>query len=167
MASTLFSGTSRYSADFVQVIERSVAIASLPLTQMQQQRLKTNDESAALKTVEAKVLALKASLLGMGNSLGTGSWQTSSSDTSVLRPSSTDGVAEGTYTLQVNKLGVFSTAVSTIDPGKSNSRSQYRQLRNAWQHRTHVNPQRLGHRRYYSVGPGHHLQAAVSRKLPM
>ena len=117
MASTLFSGTSRYSADFVQVIERSVAIASLPLTQMQQQRLKTNDESAALKTVEAKVLALKASLLGMGNSLGTGSWQTSSSDTSVLRPSSTDGVAEGTYTLQVNKLGVFSTAVSTIDPG--------------------------------------------------
>ncbi len=38
MASTLFSGTSRYSADFVQVIERSVAIASLPLTQMQQQR---------------------------------------------------------------------------------------------------------------------------------
>ena len=117
MASTLFSGTSRYSADFVQVIERSVAIASLPLTQMQQQRLKTNDESAALKTVEAKVLALKASLLGMGNSLGTGSWQTASSDTSVLRPSSTDGVAEGTYTLQVNKLGVFSTAVSTIDPG--------------------------------------------------
>jgi flagellar hook-associated protein 2 len=117
MADTLFSGTSRYSADFAQVINRSVAIASLPLTQMQQQRLRSNDESAALKTVEAKVLALQASLIGIGGSLNTGSWQTISSDTSVLRPSSTDGVAEGTYTLQVNKLGVFSTAVSTIDPG--------------------------------------------------
>ena len=119
MADTLFSGTSRYSADFAQVINRSVAIASLPLTQMQQQRLRSNDESAALKTVEAKVLALQASLIGIGGSLNTGSWQTISSDTTVLRPSSTDGVAEGTYTLQVNKLGVFSTAVSTIDPGNT------------------------------------------------
>jgi flagellar hook-associated protein 2 len=119
MANTLFSGTSRYSADFAQVINRSVAIASLPLTQMQQQRVRSSDESAALKTVEAKVLALQASLLGIGNSLNAGSWQTTSSDTAVLRPSSTDGVAEGTYTLQVNKLGVFSTAVSVIDPGNT------------------------------------------------
>ena len=119
MANTLFNGTSRFSADFTQVINRSVAIASLPLTQMQQQRVKSGDESTALKTVEAKVLALQASLIGIGSTLTTGSWQTSSSDNSVLRPSSTDGVAEGTYTLQVNKLGVFSTAVSTIDPGNS------------------------------------------------
>lgn len=115
MASTLFNGTSRFSADFAQVINRSVAIASLPLTQMQQQRVKSTDESTALKTVEAKVLALQASLIGIGGSLDIKSWQISSSDAAV-RPSIADGVAEGTYTLQVNKLGVFSTAVSPIDP---------------------------------------------------
>jgi flagellar capping protein FliD len=119
MASTLFSGTSRFSTDFVQVIERSVAIASLPLTQMQQQRVKSSDESTALKVVEAKVLALQASLVGIGGSLDTRSWQTSSSDTSILRASSSDGVAAGTYTLQVNKLGAYSTAVSVVDPDPS------------------------------------------------
>jgi flagellar hook-associated protein 2 len=115
MATTLFNGSSRFSADFVQVINRSVAIASLPLTQMQQQRIKSSDESVALKTVEAKVLALQASLVGIGGSLDLQSWKISSSDAAV-RPSIVDGAAEGSYTLQVNKLGASSSAVSTVDP---------------------------------------------------
>ena len=61
MANTLFNGTSRFSNDFTQVINRSVAIASLPLTQMQQQRTKSSDESTALKMIEAKILALASS----------------------------------------------------------------------------------------------------------
>ena len=116
MASTLFNGTSRFSNDFTQVIDRSVAIASLPLTQMQQQRVKSNDESTALKTIEAKILALQGVLTGIEGSLSTRASQTSSSDNSVISASSTEGVAEGTYTLQVNKLGVFSTSVSVLDP---------------------------------------------------
>jgi flagellar hook-associated protein 2 len=114
MASTLFTGSSRFSTDFTQIIDRSVAIASLPLTQMQQQRMKSNDESTALKTVEAKVLALQSSLKEISGSLGLSSWKVSSSD-AALRPSLADGAAEGTYTLQVNKLGAYSTAVSTVD----------------------------------------------------
>jgi flagellar hook-associated protein 2 len=117
----LFNGTSRFSNDFTQVITRSVAIASLPLTQMQQQRAKSSDESTALKTIEAKVLALQGVLTGIEGSLGARSSQTSSSDTAIVWPSSTDGVAEGSYTLQVNKLGVFSTAVSVIDPDPANN----------------------------------------------
>jgi flagellar hook-associated protein 2 len=114
MANTLFTGSSRFSTDFTQIIDRSVAIASLPLKQMQQQRIRSNDESVALKTVEAKVIALQASLIGIGGTLDSQSWKVASSDTAI-RPSITDGAAEGTYTLQVNKLGVFSTAVSTVD----------------------------------------------------
>ena len=121
MANTLFNGTSRFSNDFTQVINRSVAIASLPLTQMQQQRTKSSDESTALKMIEAKILALQGVLTGIDGSLGTRSSQTASSDNTVVWPSSTEGVAEGTYTLQVNKLGVFSTAVSVIDPDPANA----------------------------------------------
>lgn len=116
MASTLFNGTSRFSNDFVQVIDRAVRIATLPMTQMQQQRVRASDEAAALKIVEAKVLALQASLVGVGGTLDTKSWQTASSDTKIARASSSDGVAAGSYTLQVNKLGASSTAVSTVDP---------------------------------------------------
>ena len=116
MASTLFNGTSRFSQDFLQVIDRSVAIASLPLKQLQQQRLQSSDESTALKTVEAKVLALQAGLIGIDGSLNTRAWQSSSSDYAAVRPLSTEGAAEGTYTLQVKKLGVFSTALSAVDP---------------------------------------------------
>ena len=116
MASTLFNGTSRFSNDFVQVIDRAVRIATLPMTQMQQQRVRASDESAALKIVEAKVLALQATLVGIGGTLDTNSWLTSSSDTNIVRVSSKEGVAAGSYSLQVNKLGVFSTAVSAVDP---------------------------------------------------
>ena len=121
MANTLFNGTSRFSNDFTQVINRSVAIASLPLTQMQQQRTKSSDESTALKMIEAKILALQGVLTGIDGSLGTRSSQTASSDNTIVWPSSTEGVAEGTYTLQVNKLGVFSTAVGVIDPDPANA----------------------------------------------
>jgi flagellar hook-associated protein 2 len=120
MATTLFNGTSRFSQDFLQVIDRSVAIASLPLKQLQQQRLQSSDESTALKTIEAKVLALQAGLIGIDGSLQARAWQSSSSDYAVVRPLSTEGVAEGTYTLQVKKFGVSSTALSTVDPDPAN-----------------------------------------------
>ena len=84
MASTLFTGSSRFSTDFTQIIDRSVAIASLPLTQMQQQRMKSNDESTALKTVEAKVLALQSSLKEISGSLGLSSWKVSSCNYLIL-----------------------------------------------------------------------------------
>jgi flagellar hook-associated protein 2 len=115
MASTIFSGSSRFSEDFRQVIDRSVAIASLPFKQLQQQRLQSQDESTALKTIEAKVLALQGALIGIDSSLGDRAWETSSSDSAAVRPSSTEGVEPGTYTLQVKKLGIASAAVSTVD----------------------------------------------------
>ena len=37
---TLFTGNSRFSSDFSSVIQRSVAIASLPITLLQQDKTK-------------------------------------------------------------------------------------------------------------------------------
>ena len=108
----LFTGASRYSADFSAVIERSVGIWSLPLTQMQQQRLKSSDTVAALRTVQDKVSALQGTLQSVENSLGLSAFQTTSSDTSVLTVTSAEGVGEGEYTLRVLSVGVFATAVS-------------------------------------------------------
>ena len=58
MASNIFTGASRYSTDFQSVIDRSVNIASLPLLQMQQNKVKISDESAALKSLDGKLASL-------------------------------------------------------------------------------------------------------------
>jgi flagellar hook-associated protein 2 len=112
MASDLFTGASRYSSDFSAVIERATAIWSLPLRQMQQNRTKSNDEVTALRSVQDKVVSLQATLQAIGESVQNKAFQTTTSDSTVLKLSSTDGVAEGAYTLQVASLGAFSTVVS-------------------------------------------------------
>ena len=112
MASEVFTGASRYSSDFSAVIQRATAIWSLPLQQMQQSRAKSNNELTALKTIQDKVVALQTTLQAVGESVQSKAFQTTASDSTVLKVSSTSGVAEGSYNLQVGSLGAFSTVVS-------------------------------------------------------
>ena len=70
MASNIFTGASRYSTDFQSVIDRSVNIASLPLLQMQQNKVKISDESAALKSLDGKLASLDTTLTNLANSFG-------------------------------------------------------------------------------------------------
>ena len=112
MASDVFTGSSRYSSDFSAVIQRATAIWSLPLQQMQQSRSKSNDELTALKAIQDKVVSLQTTLQAIEESVQSKAFQTAASDSTVLKLSSTSGVAEGSYTLQVASLGVFSTVVS-------------------------------------------------------
>ena len=112
MASDVFTGSSRYSSDFSAVIQRATAIWSLPLQQMQQSRSKSQNELTALKTIQDKVVSLQTTLQAIEESVQSKAFQTAASDSTVLKLSSTSGVAEGSYTLQVASLGVFSTVVS-------------------------------------------------------
>jgi flagellar hook-associated protein 2 len=112
MASDVFTGSSRYSSDFSAVIQRATAIWSLPLQQMQQSRAKSNNELTALKTIQDKVVALQTTLQAVGESVQSKAFQTTASDSTVLKVSFASGVAEGSYTLQVGSLGAFSTVVS-------------------------------------------------------
>ena len=52
--STIFSGNSRFANDFQAIINRSVAIASLPLTQMNTVKSTLTAQAAALDELEAK-----------------------------------------------------------------------------------------------------------------
>ena len=112
MASTIFTGASRYSSDFQAVIDRAVSIASLPMTQMQQNKLLVSDESTALKTLDARVAQLQNSLSGLGDAFGMKSYSVSNSNGSIASAQVSDGVAAGTYTLKVLDLGSYATATS-------------------------------------------------------
>src|SRR5689334_672884 len=112
MASTLFTGASRYSQDFSAVIDRQVGIASLGLTQMQQIRSKSGDEVTALKAVNTKITSLQAALQAVEDSFAKNAWQTTSTDSSAISASSTQGVAAGSYTVRVMSLGSLANSVS-------------------------------------------------------
>src|SRR5436305_427298 len=90
-SSSIFSGSSRYASDFAQVISRTVQIASLPLTKMQQDRAALDDRNTALTSLDTKVGSLQTALTALGSSFGASAMQFNLSDASVLKPSVSDG----------------------------------------------------------------------------
>ena len=127
--SAIFSGNSRYASDFQTVIDRAVAIASLPMTQLNSDKTKLTDQSTALTALDTKVSALQTSLASIGDALGTGSFQADVSDTAAVSATVGEGAVEGTYSVKVLGLGSYTTTLSpppgggvvkVSDPGKSN-----------------------------------------------
>jgi flagellar hook-associated protein 2 len=112
MADAIFNGTSRYSNDFQQVIQRTVAIASLPLRQLQSQKTNLSDQSDALTGLQSTFTSLRNALSSIEGSAGLMSYSASAADTAVATPSITTGVLQGTYSLEVVSLGSRSTTLS-------------------------------------------------------
>jgi flagellar hook-associated protein 2 len=118
--STVFTGTSRFSADFSQVIQRSVSIASLPLTLLQQQKTKTDDQSAALKSLNIKVSTLQSSVLGLTNGFGAGSFSTTNSNPNAAAVTAGESATTGSWDVSVNSLGASTAFVVTGFPAVAN-----------------------------------------------
>lgn len=112
MASTLFTGASRYTQDFSAVIDRQVGIASLALTQMQQARQTSSDRVSALRALSGRLSTLQGTLQAVEDSVNSKALQATSSDTSAVRVTAGPNVADSSYTMQVISLGSYSTAVS-------------------------------------------------------
>jgi flagellar hook-associated protein 2 len=112
MASTIFNGNSRYSTDFQAVIDRAVAIASLPMLQMQNVSNSLRTRSTALTELDSKVSAVQTAITSLGSSLGLNSYTTSVSDSTILSASATDGVREGAYQIEVTNLGSSTNTLS-------------------------------------------------------
>jgi flagellar hook-associated protein 2 len=111
-ASAIFSGSSRYANDFAQIIERSVAIASLPLTQLGSQRGKLVDESSALASLQSKFAALRSAVENIEEAGGQSSYAVSTSDGSVVAAALSGTALAGTYTVDVVSTGARASATS-------------------------------------------------------
>jgi flagellar hook-associated protein 2 len=109
-SSTIFTGTSRYGADFKQVIDRAVAIASLPLSQLNSQLAALQARSTALSSLDTKFEAMQTALDGLGS--GVNATSLSNSDSSVASAQSTSGTLPGTYVLNVISAGSETTTLS-------------------------------------------------------
>jgi flagellar hook-associated protein 2 len=111
--SSIFSGSSRYSADLQSVIDRAVAIASLPLNQLNKDKTALADQSTALGSLGDTFDSLQTAIDQLESSLGGSSYTATVSDSSVLAASISSGALEGTYKVQVKDAGAYAASMTT------------------------------------------------------
>jgi flagellar hook-associated protein 2 len=110
-----FNGTSQYAGDLQQAINQAVAIASIPLTQLQDNVTSLQSQASELSTLQNDFGALQSAIQQLGSSSGTQALTGTVSDSTVasvsVDPSS--AIAAGTYTLDVISAGTPATAISS------------------------------------------------------
>jgi flagellar hook-associated protein 2 len=114
-SSTIFTGSSRYASDFTQILDRAVAIASLPKTQLEQQKLTLNDRSGALTSLGAKAASLRSALTAVNDAVGLKRFSATSSDLTVAKATIATGVMAGSYSVTVDDIGGRSVALSSAE----------------------------------------------------
>jgi flagellar capping protein FliD len=112
-SSTVFNGNSRYSADFQAVIDRTVAIASLPISQLNAQKTDLSDQTTAMTGLDAKFTGLQGALDRITAAVGGSAFDASVSDTSKLSVTLGDGAQEGNYSVEVVDPGAYASSLGT------------------------------------------------------
>ncbi len=108
----IFSGSSRYAQDFQQVIERAVAIASLPITQLASQKMALGQKQDAYGVISEKIAAVNNAVQGLKAAVGGSSYTTNTSNSSVATATASAGTLTGTYSITVEDAGAFTRLVS-------------------------------------------------------
>lgn len=96
---------SSFGLDFEQVIERSVAIASLPLTQLQSQKSALTTQSTSLDSIAESFGGLRTALTSLGDTLSAESHVSTVSDETIARVNLNGSVLAADYTVEVLDLG--------------------------------------------------------------
>lgn len=109
---TIFNGTSRYSSDFQTLIDRAVAIASLPLTQLTTGKSTLEKESTAFATLDGKFTALQTAIASLENGSGLSSYGAWVSNGTILSVSLSAGAAQASYAVEVTGLGSSTSTLS-------------------------------------------------------
>jgi flagellar hook-associated protein 2 len=110
---SIFSGNSRYASDFQSVIDRSVAIASLPLQQLNSTKSLLSSQSTAVTALDAKFAALQKAIEGLQSTAVDHPFAASVQDESILGATVSSGAMEGSYTLEVVSLGANTVSLSS------------------------------------------------------
>ena len=121
-SSPIFTGSSAYSQDLQNAITRAVAFASLPLTQMNNEKTTVTDQSDEVSTLNSRFSALQSAVSAIGEAL-TSSFDTTVSTPSALAATAGAGAMPGTYTIQVDDVGAYSTMMTGAWSDSGSARS--------------------------------------------
>jgi flagellar hook-associated protein 2 len=110
-----FNGTSQYAGDLQQAINQAVAIASIPLTQLENNISTLQSESGELSTVQTDFNGLQTAIQQLSSSSGSGSLAASVTDNTVasVTVDSSAAATAGTYDLNVISPGSSTTTLSS------------------------------------------------------
>lgn len=111
----IFTGSSQFSQDFATSITRAVNLASQPITQMQGDVTALQSQSDALSSttgIGSTFAALQSAVQAISQAMSGSSFQTDVSNTSAVSATVDDGALEGTYSIDVQNIGVFATSLS-------------------------------------------------------
>ena len=111
-AASTFSGTSQYAQDLQNAITRAVAIASMPITQLNNTKSLLQERQAAYESLQTKVEALHTAAQSLASALGTGSYAAGNSNPDAATASVHSGAQVGSYTITVVDPGTFTKALS-------------------------------------------------------
>jgi len=108
-----FTGVSKFASSLQQVLSRSVGIASLPLNSLQAGLTALNDRQSALQSLDITFSNLRQSISSLQSTLQSGLLSATISTGSVVTANVSSAATEGAYSIEVENLGSWSTALST------------------------------------------------------
>jgi flagellar hook-associated protein 2 len=124
-SSAIFSGSSRFSTDFQNVVTRAVQIASLPLTQMNNDKTTLTSKQTAYTSLAAKFTAVRQAMNNLA-SVAASNYTAASDNTSIATVATSTGATDGSYQVVVTQAGSYSQYLSlssdnaVADPSKQN-----------------------------------------------
>lgn len=108
-----FTGVSNYASSLQQVLSRAVAIASLPLDTDEQNLSKLETVQSDLQGLDTAFTNLQQSVSALQTTLSSSSLLSADlSDSSTVTANVSTGATPGTYSISVDSLGAYSTALS-------------------------------------------------------
>lgn len=110
--SSIFAGNSRYAQDFQAVIERATAIASLPISQLNNEKADLGDKATAINSLESRFSSLQNAVESIQASVGGAALHSDISDSSVVSANVSEGALEGDYQVEVASLGAYTSTLS-------------------------------------------------------
>jgi flagellar hook-associated protein 2 len=111
-----FNGTSQYAADLQQAITQAVTIASIPLSELENNVSSLQSQSSEVSTLQSDFTALQTAVQSLSSTSGSNSLSGKVSDDTVATVS-VDGstaVAPGTYSLNVISAGSPTSTLSAV-----------------------------------------------------
>src|ERR1700758_1286984 len=110
------SGVSKYSSDMQAILNRAVAIAQIPITQLQNRDSDVIQQQSLLAALQTSVANLADTLTTLGNVAQSQALTATSSDPNVVSVAATGATQAATYT--INSVTSAATAASerTINP---------------------------------------------------
>ncbi len=127
LADNTFNGTSQFAGDIQQAIAHAVQVASIPLTELQDNQTTLQGQQTEISTLEGKFSALQTALTSLNSAAGGGSLSASVADPTIATASIDPSVAIGSGTYDVNVVSpgaqtiTFSNAGATVTDPTSTS----------------------------------------------